>query len=399
MKRRVRRGSVATEANTTKSGDASMSAAHTTVAIRLTIVKWVSMMGIGFLAIVFMQTFRDEAARVTANIQSQFWQPEKGHYAAYVTAAGTVAKEPAFAWDVGVELSALAAAMRSNPAEYGPLFDQAQASLQTYGSDYRGVFGYGVLPKQSTPDRYYDDNEWIALAELDAYDASSSPKYLKLAKRTFDFVLSGSSEALGGGIFWREQEKNSKNTCSNAPAMLAAARLYLATHEPHYLTVAKELQIWLQKLKDPSDQLMFDAMGLNGHMDKTKWTYNSALMIRGDLALFKATDNKEYLEEAVAIGRSAITHWVDLSAGAIHDEGPFAHHLSEAFLALAAYDESRPWHEIADNASQFAFDHTQQVGLFGSRWDRLAASDGHFKLLYQASMARALWMAGSWGRG
>ncbi len=343
------------------------------------------------------QSFIDEATRVTANIQNQFWLPKVGHYAAYVTVSGKVANQPAFAWDLGVELSALAAAMGSDLAEYGPLFDQAQASLETYGSENNGVYGYSVLPGEPTPDRYYDDNEWIALAELDAYDASSNARYLNLAKRTFAFVLSGSSDTLGGGIFWREKKKTSKNACSNAPAMLAAARLYLATRESHYLIVAKELHGWLQKLKEPYDQLLFDDIGLNGHIGETKWTYNSALMVRGDLALFKATHEKPYLKEAVAIAQSSVEHWVDPETGAIHDEGPFAHHLSEAFLALAAYDHSEPWREVAIRAIRFAWENGQQKGLFGKRWDKFEAPEGQCTLLYQASMARALWMAGEKG--
>ncbi|HEY3781009.1 MAG TPA: glycoside hydrolase family 76 protein [Fimbriimonadaceae bacterium] len=336
--------------------------------------------------------FRAEAQALTQSIQERFWDPTKSHYAANVSEQGQASKKPAFAWDMAVQLSALAAATAKNPT-YQNLFDQADASLQTYGSQYNGVFGYAVLPRQKQPDRYYDDNEWIALAQLDAFDATKDIKYLNQAVQTFKFVMSGESNELGGGIYWREKEKKSKNTCSNAPAIAIAARLYMAADDPGFLKTAVSLHNWVEQLKDSKDNLMFDAMSLDGKIEKRKWTYNTALMIRSDLLLYQATRQEPYLTEAIQMAIAAKSHWVDKQTGAIHDEGNFAHHLAEAFLVLEPYDKEGDWRNTALKAIQYAYTNGSKQGLFGKRWDRYEAPDQKLILLWQASMARALWLA------
>jgi predicted alpha-1,6-mannanase (GH76 family) len=336
--------------------------------------------------------FKGLAEAFTAKVEARYWNFEKHQYTAYVSDTGEIAAQPAFAWDMAVQMSSLAAACKIDPKRYQPLFDQASQSIETYGSVYQGVFGYGVLPGGGPPDRYYDDDEWIALAQLDAFDALHDKRYLEDAKKTFQFVMSGESSDLGGGLFWREQEKKSKNTCSNAPAIAVAARIYLATKEKRYLEIATHLHDWVERLKD-TDDLMFDNIDLAGKIEKTKWTYNTALMIRSNVLLYQATKRAKYLSEAVAMGSSAANHWVDPQTGAIRDEASFAHHLSEAFLALAPIDKTKDWVGLALTATNVAYEFRNREGLLGSRWDRYELKDHHMILLYQASMARALWMA------
>jgi hypothetical protein len=336
-------------------------------------------------------SFLAQAEDLTAHIQKAFWT---GHgYAAYIDEKGNRAKETAFAWDMSEELSSLAASLMVDQANYQPLFDQTQKALDGYGSVFQGVYGYAVLPHQHKPDRYYDDNAWIALAQLDAYDATHESRYLELAKRTYNFVVSGHSRDLGGGIFWRETGKTSKNACINAPAMDLAARLILDTKQAVYLDTAKDLHSWIGCLIDPKDSLLYDSIDLKGRIGRTKWTYNSALMIRGDIALYKATGDAGYLSEAKKIAQSAFQRWVDGASGAIKDEGPFAHHLADAFLDLASLDDSRDWSAVGRTAIRVAASFKGSQALYGLRWDRLQVRDGRYLLLYQGSMARALWRA------
>ena len=55
------------------------------------------------------------------------------------------------------------------------------------------------------------------------------------------FVLSGEDARVGGGIYWRENERKSKNTCVNAPAIVSGLRLYEVTKRPEYLDHARRL--------------------------------------------------------------------------------------------------------------------------------------------------------------
>ena len=66
-------------------------------------------------------------------------------------------------------------------------------------------------------DRFYDDNVWLGIDFTDTYQLTQNKKYLDKATLIWDFIESGTDSVLGGGIYWCEQKKESKNTCSNAP--------------------------------------------------------------------------------------------------------------------------------------------------------------------------------------
>ncbi|MFZ4507717.1 MAG: glycoside hydrolase family 76 protein, partial [Fimbriimonas sp.] len=204
------------------------------------------------------------ADRLSSRIEATYWQPAKAHYAAYRTESGELANEPAFAWDLAVQLTSLARAARVQPKKYRPILDRAIASMDRYWSKP----GYSVLPGQDKPDRFYDDNAWICLALLEA--GTSNRKLLQRAEETYRFVFSGEDRALGGGIYWHEEPKTEKNTCINAPAIVAALELYERTKKPAYLKDAQRLMAWIGRLQD-ADGLYFDNQKLDGTIDRTKW--------------------------------------------------------------------------------------------------------------------------------
>ncbi|SDH49050.1 Glycosyl hydrolase family 76 [Dyadobacter soli] len=107
--------------------------------------------------------------------------------------------------------------------------------------------GYSdYIMKLKPGERYYDDNEWIGITALDAYARKKQKSDLELGKAMYDFVLTGYDEVLGGGIYWKEGDKNSKNTCSNGPGVLVALQMYQATKD--YQQLLKSLKIRLPVL-------------------------------------------------------------------------------------------------------------------------------------------------------
>ena len=107
---------------------------------------------------------------------------------------------------------------------------------------------YNTLPPQAgftdyimklkPGEKYYDDNQWIGITSLDAYERTKNKDCLALGKQMYDFMMTGYDNALGGGIYWKEGSKSSKNTCSNGPGVLVALQLYKATKEKKYLDTA-----------------------------------------------------------------------------------------------------------------------------------------------------------------
>jgi len=78
-------------------------------------------------------------------------------------------------------------------------------------------------------DRFYDDNIWLGIDFTDTYLITKENKYLQKAELIWKFIESGTDNKLGGGIYWCEQKKASKNTCSNAPGSVFALKLFQAT--------------------------------------------------------------------------------------------------------------------------------------------------------------------------
>ena len=89
--------------------------------------------------------------------------------------------------------------------------------IQHFWVTDHGRTAYSVYP-DSGNDRFYDDNDWLAIDFCDLYALTKNKKYLEKAQPLYNYIYSGWDDVLGGGIYWCEQKKTSKNTCSNAPA-------------------------------------------------------------------------------------------------------------------------------------------------------------------------------------
>ena len=210
---------------------------------------------------------------------------------------------PAVMWGCGVQLAALAAAARADAAWKPRLLDFV-AAMDSYWTDQHLtiVGGYDVLPGPKPLDRYYDDNEWIVIALAEGYDVAADAALKTRAEKTMAFVLSGEDKKLGGGIYWHEQEKKSKNTCSNAPAIVAAMRLFQLTRRQEYLITARRLTLWTNAHLQDTDGLYWDNIKLDGTVDKTKWSYNTALMLRANCLLFQETRERALSGRGAASG-------------------------------------------------------------------------------------------------
>jgi rhamnogalacturonyl hydrolase YesR len=294
-------------------------------------------------------------------------------------------RQPVFNWGLGVLLSAMNGAARVDPAWRKPLRDLIEAS-RTYWNSAGPVAGFDVWPMPKPRDRYYDDNAWMVMALVEASEILKDPKILTLAEEALTFVLSGEDLKLGGGIYWRENGKKSKNTCSNGPAVAACLAVYESTKRPELLAKAKRIYDWTRKnLQDSADDLFWDSKALSGKVDPMKWSYNTALMIRSAAELARITEDSRYRQEAEAMAKSSEKKW--LIDGRIADEGRFAHLLLESWNYVPTDDRMQK----AREAVKWVWEHCRTPkGLFGNRFDKAPTADRKkFELIDQASAARA----------
>lgn len=159
--------------------------------------------------------------------------------------------------------------------------------------------------------RFFDDNQWIAIAYLDAYNRNKKPVYLEKATMIYKhMVKAGLDTVSGGGLYWKEGEKDSKNTCSNGPGILVSLQLYKITHDQKYLDMALSLYKWVNKYLQAPDGIYYDAIKVPSlEISKPFYTYNTGSMLQSNVLLYEITKDKKYLEEAKRVALAGKSHF------------------------------------------------------------------------------------------
>lgn len=159
----------------------------------------------------------------------------------------------------------------------------------------QGIMAYGNNSYWNT---FYDDMEWMGLACLRAYEATGENRYKTRAIELWDWIKGGWSDVSYGGIAWAAGSPNSKNACSNGPAMILAARLYNVTGNEEYLNWAKKIYNWMNYyIVDATTGYVWDAY--NNFNVSNVYTYNIGTWMGGCLELYLITGEQRYLDKAV----------------------------------------------------------------------------------------------------
>ena len=234
----------------------------------------------------------------------------------YLAGADTLTgRRVAYLWPTSGVFSGVNALLKSTgDKQYRQMLETTiLPGLEQYYDSLREPACYqSYITSAGKSDRYYDDNVWLALDFCESYMLTHNPEYLKKSVETWQFILSGWDEQLGGGIYWCEQKKQSKNTCSNAPASVLAFKLFEATKDSAYFNWGLRIYNWTKTtLQDSTDYLYFDNKNISGKISRSKYTYNSGQMLQAAAMIYKLTGNKAYLEEAQHIAKSAINHFTE----------------------------------------------------------------------------------------
>jgi uncharacterized protein YyaL (SSP411 family) len=124
-------------------------------------------------------------------------------------------------------------------------------------------------------------------------------------------MMTGFDTISGGGLYWKEHDLTSKNTCSNGPGVVLALDLYQLTKDVHFLDTALMLFRWVNDhLKDPSG-LYWDNIDMaSKRVDMRIYTYNTGTMLESYVKLFQITREKKYLKEARRIAKRSIAYFL-----------------------------------------------------------------------------------------
>lgn len=180
--------------------------------------------------------------------------------------------------------------------------------------------GMKVKNGNSYINHFYDDMEWMALACLRAYEATSDANYKTTAELLWNDIKGGWDDTFGGGLYWNKDRKN-KNTPANAPASIIAARMYQLNQNGEDLDWAKKIYQWQKTyLVDPVSGLVWDGLDATGTNKDWKFTYNQGVYIGAGIELYKITGEQVYINDALKTAGNSLTG--DFTQGNImKDEG------------------------------------------------------------------------------
>lgn len=263
--------------------------------------------------------FMGRAEQTFDKLHRLYWSDKAGMmFATYPNSLGTALEPSApeynthtFVWGYGAVVSAYSAVVtRTENKEFRTRYEnEIKTTLERYYNRTKQPECFACFTNP-WDERLYDDAIWIGIDMTDLYEFTGDSWYLDKAKSVYAFVLSGMDGKLGGGVYWSEPKRDSKNTCSNAPAAVMCTKLYLVTKDAKYLDTAKAIYDWTrQNLRDPGDGLYFDNMKLDGTRGTAKFSYNTGQMIQAAALLYKATQEQRYLDEARQTAEACYKHF------------------------------------------------------------------------------------------
>jgi len=269
--------------------------------------------------------------------------------------------------------------------------------LQAYYDDTRQPAAYAsYIRSKGHSDRFYDDNIWLGIDFTELYLHSGNRKYLDQATEIWTFIISGQDTLLGGGVYWCEQKKASKNACSNAPAAVFALRLFEATDDSIYFHRGKEWYAWTKKwLQDPDDGLYWDHVNLQGKVDKRKYPYNSGQMLQAAVLLYRVTGDSGYLADAQRIAESGYHLFFETFTGSADEKSHkilksgnnwFIAVMLRGYIQLFDVDGNRTYLDAFSESLDYAWQHARSAdGLFSQEWKDVNEESRKW-LLDQAAM-------------
>ena len=255
-----------------------------------------------------------DADRAVESLLLQFWKQSESSFDNGYPGAGTATGYWTFAEAVDAVLDGVEHTQGERFSGFMQTFYAAQ--------DARGW---------SRP--YFDDENWMALALIRAYDLSGQTDTASLteAESLMSDIMTNAWNtsccgSIPGGDWW-DTAHTQKATASNAGPVITAVRLYQRTGNPGYLAFAQKVyDYWYANMVNPTTFQVADHFDPDGGKVWWKFTYNEGLMIGAAVELHTVTGTARYLQNARDIASFVRASEVTSSAdGTILFDGDDSH--------------------------------------------------------------------------
>lgn len=204
----------------------------------------------------------------------------------------------------------------------GYLRTKDEKYLHRIDQELAGVF---VKNGNTYLNNWYDDMEWMALAQLRLYDVTQKKEYLQNVLALWDDIKTAWNDFQGGGMAWKKDQLDYKNTPANAPAAILAYRLYRRLGRDEDLAWGDRIFDWnRENLMDEKAGIVFDGKNrLGDRKIDYDWdfTYCQGVMAGAALERYAITNDQQYLDLALNIALAAKRRLCDGFGGVLPYEG------------------------------------------------------------------------------
>ena len=188
------------------------------------------------------------------------------------------------------------------------------AEVSPTGSPQPSAYASAVMPPLGPGGAtYFDDNAWVGLDLIHAYQLTSNPSDLALAQDEFNFDEAGwdasTTGACPGGVFWEDVAGSQRNVTANGASAELGLELDQLTGNTSDLTFATRMYQWAVTCLRTAGGLYDDHVNADGTLNSTVWSYNQGVMVGAGVLLYKLTGTSTYLSQAEQTASAAVVYF------------------------------------------------------------------------------------------
>lgn len=226
---------------------------------------------------------------------------------------------------------------------------------------------------------YNDDLAWMIIGLTRLYNFTQKESYLSVAKNTFDqmYARAYSPDVLGGGLWWKQDSRQTKNSCIQCPASIAACLLGKTLGDDSYYEKAKETMEWqINTLFNPKNGQVYDAINIKGGCDHWASSYNQGTFVGACTLLYEKYGEQRYMDyatKAVGYGMYNLANKNGVLSGedSSNDNPGFKGILTRWFYRYAVFTDDMNVLVWLQKNADAAYGNRNQYNLIWSDWSKI----------------------------
>lgn len=236
---------------------------------------------------------------------------------------------------------------------------------------------------------WYDDMEWMALALLRVWDETGDDTYKAHVYDLWEDIKTAWNDHQGGGLAWKKDQLDYKNTPANAPAAILAFRLYQRFGDKEDLAWGEKIFDYnYEHLVDKETGFVWDGKNRlgDGKIDyEWEFTYCQGVFLGAALERYKITKNPEYLELSKKTAFEAKRRLNDKFGGVIPYEGKddcglfkgiMVRYIFELINEFPGDESLKPLAEMLKHNTEVLCEKAvRDDGIIGGHWDKQAGEN------------------------